>query len=336
MADDSTMGTVDIRGFLQHGVIPAAPYSRRAPSPPTILIPHPHLADSTKHLAVVPTYDKVDPTSLSPVDLKIITQNYKEQLAMDSAHNWVYESRRTAQPILDFIYLGPSSVARDRQWLRDNGITMLLAARDSSMANIRLMDVDQVAQELGIEAAHVDVAGYSELIRAFPSVVGLINNHMLGIYRKQAVNVSDISMEIEEGKMVIPQKEFQRGKVLVFCETGNDRSASVVVAYLMSVFGVSMVEAIQFVHFKRFCINLNDELKSILHSYEGLLSAQRIVHRYELESFSTQSGESSTRPRRVKRGLEDLGFEDDMTGTDHDRFQGREAFAPFIDDSVSE
>ncbi|KAI1460343.1 phosphatases II [Annulohypoxylon moriforme] len=326
---------MDLSTSPRHGAYPAAPYTARPPSPPSIVIPAPNLHNANEHIAVVPNYEKVDPASLSADDLKIITQNYKEQLAKDSAANWTYESRRVAQPILDFVYLGPSSVARDREWLRKTGITMLLAARDSKMADIRLMATERVAQELGIQSEYVDVSGYNELIRSFPSVVRTINNHMLDVFRGQSID--SMKMQVEDDKMVIPQESFRRGKVLVFCETGNDRSAGVVVAYLMSVFGLGMVEACQFVNFRRFCVSIADDLKHVLHSYEGILSAQRVVHQHELTNITNQGTGDSTKTRTKRRFDDTIDKDEEMGGVDEgvaldlDRFMGRRSFVPFVD-----
>ncbi|KAI0388052.1 phosphatases II [Hypomontagnella monticulosa] len=322
------------RVIRRPGTIATSPFSKRPPSPPPVVIPAPTLRHGSDRIKVVPTYNNVDPASLSADDLQIITQNYMEQLADDSAVNWSYEKRREAQSILDFLYLGPSSVLQDRQWLRDNGITMLLAARDSKMAVARLLSGDKVAQELGIEAACVDVSSYEDLVHAFPSAIRTINDHMLSVYRGQRIH--DVQGQVEDGKMAIPQQTFRRGRVLVFCETGNDRSAGVVAAYLMSVFGMPMVEACQFVQFKRFCITLTDSLRYILLAYEGILVAQRTVHRHELENGSNQ-----TKKLKLKRGFDDM-LEKDQEMEDHDeamksdqdRFSGRQAFAPFIDVDV--
>jgi hypothetical protein len=287
-------------------------------------------------MKVVPAYDNVDPASLSQKDLAIITQNGREQVAHDSAVNWTYESRRVAQPILDYLYLGPSTVVRNRQWLREQGITMLLAARDTTQASLNLMAVDKVAQELGIEARYVDVSGYHELIRAFPSTIELINDHMLRVYRDQAVDAADI--DVQSGAIVIDEAKFRRGKVLVFCETGNGRSAGIVTAYLMALLGMNTAQACQFIVFKRFCVSMDEELKQTLRSYEDILLAQRTVHQHELNSNSNPT------PKIAKRGIcETLdGTDGDdssagMTGMetyqtpDQDRFLGRGTFAPFVD-----
>ncbi|KAI3332213.1 phosphatases II [Xylariaceae sp. AK1471] len=314
---------------------PVAPYTTRPPSPPPVIVT-PATSNWVIPMKVVPTYDNVDPASLSQRDLAIITQNGREQVAHDSAVNWTYESRRVAQPILDYLYLGPSTVVRNRQWLQEQGITMLLAARDTAQASLNLMAVDKVAQELGIEARYVDVSGCHELIRAFPSAIEMINDHMLRVYREQAVDAADV--HVQSGEMAIDKAKFRRGKVLVFCETGNDRSASIVTAYLMAVLGTSTVEACQFINFKRFCVSMDEDLKQTLRSYEDILLAQREVHQHELRS------DSNSMPKNAKRriyetldGTTDDGSGSGMTGvdkyqlSDQDRFLGRDNFAPFVD-----
>ncbi|KAI1764271.1 phosphatases II [Hypoxylon sp. FL1150] len=320
---------------LRHGALPTSPYSARPPSPPSVIIPAPIMTNTTECIKVVPTYENIDPASLSVEDLEIITQNHKQQLASDSAYNWTYESRRVAQPILDFLYLGPSSIARDRQWLVDNGITMMLAARDSRHAGVRLMANEKLARELGIQAEYVDVANYNELIRAFPSAIRKINDHMLKVFREQ--RLTNTALQVRHGEMAIPTGKIRRGNVLVYCETGNDRSAGVVVAYLMSVFGMPMVKACQFTHFKRFCVGLGEELRFLLKSYEDILIAQRTVHHHE-RSRSFPTNLNSAQVTKSKRGYGDtLDDDEEMGGTDetmvqdYERFRNRPAFVPFID-----
>ncbi|KAH9891459.1 protein-tyrosine phosphatase-like protein [Xylariomycetidae sp. FL2044] len=320
--------------------VPSAPYSMRPPSPPQIVIPTPVHLGGNQPIKVVPNYTHVDPSSLSIQDLMIITQNGKEQIAHDSAVDWNYESRRAAQPILDYLYLGPLSIARNREWLQRNGITMVLAARQSQMAGARLMMMDKIAQELGIEADYVDVEGAHDLIRALPTAIQKINNHMLRIYRSQSV--SNPEVEIQDGNMIIDNNNFRRGKVLVFCETGNDRSAAVVVAYLMSVLGLDLISACQYIHYKRFCVSLGEDMKHLLKTFEGLLMAQREVHGYEAMRRGTDVSKGSaveTTRKKSKRGFEDtMDMDDEELGgmtldnfTDQDRFNGRNTFTPFID-----
>ncbi|KAH8681236.1 protein-tyrosine phosphatase-like protein [Xylariales sp. PMI_506] len=348
---------------MRHGAVPAAPYESRPPSPPAILIPSPNFLNANEPMKCVPSFANIDPQSLSFRDLEIITQN-KPQEAYDSVNNWTYEDRRTAQPVLDFLYLGPSSIARDKKFLQENGITMLLAARDARMAQARLMGVDRVAKDLGIYAEYIDVSDRQELIRTFPHAVRAINNHMLEVYRSQAVSVEPQGAQgLGDDSMVIDRGNFKRGRVLVFCETGNDRSAAIIVAYLMSVFGMNMVQACQFTQFRRFCVSLDEDMKFLLQTFEGILSAQKTVHRHEflnpvsipsatdgsrsgtLSSTSTAITPSTpntifstqTDPKtRLKRGIEDTIDNDEMLDVDdfaydRDRYTERPAFVPFVD-----
>ncbi|KAI1881353.1 hypothetical protein JX265_000179 [Neoarthrinium moseri] len=336
---------------LQPGVMPAAPYAARPPSPPAIMIPAPNFLKGNQPIVCTPSYANVDPFFLSATDLQIITRN-RPQEAHDSVSDWAYEDRRTAQPILDFLYLGPSSVARDRQFLQDHGITMLLAARDSRLAQARIMGVDRVAKELGIRAEYVDVENNQGLIRSFPDTVRKINNHMLDVYRSQAVQTYDGDHRMQDGEIAInPNPEqFRRGRVLIFCETGNDRSAGVVIAYLMSVYGMDMIQACQFIQYRRFCVGLDEDLKYLLMTYEGILNAQKAVHRQQLlnppttgSPAATQSaglGSASPHTAKTKRGIEDTmdtDDQDDMGGIengyalDRDRYTDRPAFVPFVD-----
>lgn len=319
----------------RHGARPTAPYSARPPSPPAVIIPAPMLPTASEFIKVVPTYENIDPASLSVEDLEIITQNHKQQLASDSSYNWTYESRRGAQPILDFLYLGPSSIARNREWLLDNGITMMLAARDSRHAGVHLMANEKLVQELGIQAEYVDVANYNELVHAFPSAIRKINDHMLNVFREQ--RLTDTKLPVGNGKMAIPTGEIRRGKVLVFCETGNNRSAGLVVAYLMSVFGMPMIDACQFLHCKRFSVGLDEDLRFLLKSYEDILIAQRTVHHYELSRTSALEDANINQVKKSKRGFKDTLDDEEMGGTgeasaqDYERFSDRSTFVPFVD-----
>ena len=242
----------------QNLALPAAPFSNRPPSPPTLIIPAPAFSRTNDAITLTPSFEKIDPFFLTAAELQVVTGNFAEQTMRDSSTGWSYNGRREAQRVLDFLYLGPSSVARDAKWLQENGITMLLVCRDARLAQARIMALDRVAGLLGIEAATIDVSGHQELIRAFPDAIRLINQHMLRVAH-------------EGGR---------RGKILLFCETGNDRSASTAIAYLMAIYGADVVTACQYVQFSRFCVSLDEEAKQYLLNFGGLLSAQRDVHQW--------------------------------------------------------
>lgn len=291
----------------------------------------------------------MDSSQLTHEDLTIITQG-KTQMANDSTYIWRYESRRQAQPVLDFLYLGPSSITRDRDFLQKEGITMLLAARDSRLAGARLMSAERTAHELGLAVDYIDVSSRQELIRAFPLAVKKINDHLIQRYRSQAVQVPEVIDQVNPGleggqvpvvpesRMVINSANFSTGKVLVFCETGNDRSATVVAAYLMSMFNSDLVRTLQFINLQRFCVNFDDETKFLLRSYEDIIAAQRSVN-----GSMGQTGPAVTTNPTAKRRIAESMDEDEDTQEpeqsgfqfDTDRYIGRDPFAPFVDGDVS-
>ncbi|KAH0433214.1 putative dual specificity protein phosphatase 3 [Colletotrichum kahawae] len=305
--------------------IATAPWSQRPPSPPYIPIPLTFSkgADS----ALLPSFDNVDSMHLTSDDLSIITRNVKQTIT-DRSVGWNYEARRQAQPILDFLYLGPLSIARDANWLAQNGISMIIVSRFSQAA--RFMSVDKAALSLGIKVEYLDVADNFQLVRGFPEVVRKINNHLLEVYHAQA-------LERQDGQMVIDSDNFKGGKVLVVCETGNDRSAFIVAAYIMTVYGKPMIPSVQFVSVQRFSVNFDEESKRMLRAYEDLLDAQRIVS--DATRHIPRAGQNDGRQKGGKRGIEATLDEDDrMEGdgydgfvVDRERYEDRAKFVPFVD-----
>jgi hypothetical protein len=194
---------------------------------------------------------------------------------------------------------------------------MLLVIRNTMSAVARLLSGDRVAAQLGIESGAVDVAGSPELIAAFPRATKMINEHLLKIHN-QRVAVGNSNTQ---------------GKVLVFCESGNERSAAVVAAYLMATYSIDLVSAIQFVQSQRFCVAFDDGLKTLLHSYQDLLDAQATV----MESPPASTFTANLGAKRAKRGREET-LDEDMDldldrADDEERFGGRNQFIPFHDGS---
>ncbi|PSR92180.1 protein-tyrosine phosphatase-like protein [Coniella lustricola] len=325
---------------LQRGVVRTAPVSARPPSPPYIHIPTPlaHGNDNgngngnsngttTSPLLITPLCDDPGTTiarGLTPTDVRYITGGHA-QYAHSAAlsHNWVYEDRRKAQRVLDFLYLGPMAAVRDREWLLNEGITMLLVARDGSMVQAGVLLVPRAAKELGIETRYVDVGSRHDLVGMMDNAVGLINAHMLSFDATQVVE-----QQLEHSlKAEIGHSTLRRGKVLVFDETGNERSAALVAAYLMAMYGRSMVEAVQFVSTQRFCTNFDEETKYRLQTYGDLLQAKRMTAMARSQDASA---------KLVKRRIDDTMDEDDnMENTadsfDMARYEDRAPFVPFME-----
>lgn len=274
----------------------------RPPSPPYVHVPT--IIGHPTHPANTITPAPSGPGHLAPDAVALITGNRPQAISGGRASDqWQYEHRRRAQPILDFLYLGPLAVVRDHAWLQEEGITMIYAVRDGIMVGRRLVSVEKVAADLGLEVCYLDMDSRQELIRSFPSAIQLINAHML--------------------------RRHGAGKVLVVCETGNERSATLVAAYVMAMYGRDMVGAVQFVGLQRFCTNLDEEAKQLLLSYEQLLTAGRMTASAHVQENGTQRPAVANR----KRAIEDMMDEDEDgdASMDGSRFSDRAAFVPYLE-----
>lgn len=239
-----------------------------------------------------------------------------------ATRDWKYDWRRKAQPILSFLYLGPSSAARDITYIQTQGITMLLVIRDSRSATAKLLGGEKIAKQLGIEAAAIDVADYQQLIAAFPRAIQTINNHLVSEYRKHH------PYGVHQGT----KSRTTWGKVLVFCESGNERSAEVVAAYLMSMYSLNLISAIQYIQTQRFCVAFDDSMKNLLYNYQQLLEARRSVAVATLQPVPNGTSNAINQPK-AKRGRDEVEINDedmDLDGADDEaRFMGRTTFVPF-------
>lgn len=294
-------------------------------------------------MTLEPNFSVADLGGLSAEDIRIITNNNMTQVAEDQSAKWEYESRRKAQQILDYLYLGPSSVVRDHSWLQREGITMIMVVRDARMARARLLSVDKASRELGIAAEYVDLTGPHEYVNIFPAVIKKINVHVVSVYRSQLASAEGLRHD----QMALNPENIQRGKVLVVCETGNERSAVVVAAYIMAVFNQDMVAAMQFVGIQRFCVSFDEDNKRILQSWEDILQAQRSVGqalRSESAAQPNPSQHASLNPQptqKAKRRIDETYGEEatDLDANfvlDRDRYTDRGAFAPFVDVTKSQ
>ena len=244
-----------------------------------------------------------------------------------------------AQQILPFLYLGPMAAARDRNFLQREGITMVLAVRNTMSAQAKLLG-SKAAQEMGIETRNVDVAGNQELIAAFPRAIDVINTHLSAMYQLQQARGAQATASAQNHPPSTP------GKVLVFCESGNERSATLVTAYIMAMYSADLIKAIQIVQAQRFAVAFDDSLRNLLSTYEIILRAKRDVVQADSRivgnggtgkpglNNSTNGGLGKSSKRTIDDSYED-DDDMDMDGgdrfLDHGRFEGRASSAPFHD-----
>ncbi|KAF7900503.1 uncharacterized protein EAF01_007805 [Botrytis porri] len=292
----------------ERNTTPTTLYSWRPPSPPHIHVPPLSGSDTSITLS---KYRGLDDEQETREILSVITQG--QNVAVEKP-DWKYELRRHIQAILSFLYLGPSSGAREIETLRREGITMLLVIRDTKTAQARILSGAKVASQLGIEAGAIDVSGNMELIAAFPKAIQTINDHLIRVFRHrnpQGVNSQHLAAT---------------PKVLLFCESGNERSAAVAVAYIMATYELGLIEAIQYVQNQRFCIAFDDEMKHTLLNFHQLLEARRSV----TQTRQAEATVSCKSKRRLELDDDDGDVDMDCQQDDRDRFSGRTKFAPFM------
>jgi len=89
--------------------------------------------------------------------------------------------------------------------------------------------------------------------------------------------------KIKESKDFIDKCLSAGGKVLVHCNDGMSRSASLVIAYIMQTFGLDFKSALNYVQQRRFCVQPNDGFEQQLKEFEPIYRAL-IENRQEARS----------------------------------------------------
>jgi serine/threonine/tyrosine-interacting protein len=279
-------------------------YSLQRPQQPHILVPPPPFSDSKDGVVSIgnPIFNpdvELNVDFLSDTPYKVIKSL--------SLPDWQYKNRREAQSVLPFLYLGPSSAAKDKAFIQNEGITMILGITVGQFGVRLLQPALNAAEELGIERESLSANTLSDLIPLFARSNAIISRHLSWTDREAKSN---------------PLKSVPAPKVLVFCESGNEKSAVVVAAYLMATFEkVDARLAMQICHTRRFCCSFEDNLKFLLINYDEILRAQREV--------GIQRARTPNPPSFSKRGRErDESDMDEDVEMDNERFEGRDQ-APF-------
>jgi serine/threonine/tyrosine-interacting protein len=255
-------------------------YSFRLPTGPRILVPPPTVASE---LPALEFGQGPNSAILENIALDNVLQE-------NTLLEWAYEQRRQAQMVLPMLYLGPMNAAKDPHFLQSYDITLALAVRSNEAG---LKGAIRAAQGFGVDVETVEVPRFQDLAQCFARTNAIIDTHL--------------------------ERTNGAGKVLVFCESGNEKSATVVAAYLMHILHqCNHIKAIQVCQTQRFCVNFDDTLKNILLSYWDVLSATRDVNSIPRHlRYSTVPS---------KRGFHEVDSEDfDNPGS------VRTKWAPFFD-----
>ncbi|KAK6336701.1 hypothetical protein TWF718_009493 [Orbilia javanica] len=335
---------------------PTLPWSNGIPSPPRILVPPPTLIND-------PATRGGRPGSRQPLNYGASANGSSlssSQLLANSGilpttlQDWRYESRREAQQILPHLYLGPVSAAKDLAYLRRENITLLIAVRNNVTARHRLLNAyNEIAKDPELRSRirfeSVDVSGNQELIASFPIASRLIDDHLYNFAPPGFVRRKPNGL---------PEQPPNPGKTLIYCESGNERSAAVAAAYIMQHINCSAVQAIQVIQGRRFCVCFDDSMKYLLTGYEPIWMARRDVEIQQSNAAAAAAAhqnlnaifgsrnphqESVTTSKKSKRGIEEAYDDDEMSGGDPSllteldaaRFEKREGIAPFSDSQSS-
>ncbi|KAG0633987.1 protein-tyrosine phosphatase-like protein, partial [Tuber brumale] len=249
---------------------PTNVYTAGLPAPPRILIPPPTLHPEVRNFEHLRPHNSNGGTSNGPQlnssngDSDHMITLPGSLMTQTTLQDWRYESRREAQQILPHLWLGPLSAARNTAFIEAQNITLLLAVRSSMTAKAKLL----ANQLLGIRYESIDVSGNQELIAQFQHATDIIDEHYL---QGLPSHIRQKRYSTEHPGHPLPQG----GRTLLFCESGNERSASVAAAYVMQHLGGSAVQAIQMVQSRRFCVCFDDPMKWLLSSYEPIWMARR-------------------------------------------------------------
>lgn len=299
-------------------------YTHDLPSAPRVNIPPPNFSlRATQNLdvgIVIPNSNpRLNVDFLNDADVNYST--FLRQLP----DPWNYNMRRDAQEVLPFLYLGPLAAAKNRDFLRRAGITMVLGVQPNNPLGTKLtVGAFKVADELGLAKNAIVASDHNDIISLLPRAIDLINEHLASMHHSVQSSAT-------------PSRE---GKVLVFCETGNDKSAAIVAAYLMQTFTkIDCAKALQICSHRRFCCIFDDNLKHTLNTFWEMVLAMRDVRDCSLfPAHSLQDGaatqQDSGQQENRKRARSYETDDDEMVDAngnvdDAERFQERN-LAPFV------
>jgi serine/threonine/tyrosine-interacting protein len=219
---------------------------------------------------------------------------------------WNYDERSKAQDVIPWLFLGPSSAARDTNFVNDNQISCMVAIRSAQMIRNKpkFLHPASMPTSVGRQIATLDIDSPWEFIRNVRPVIKIVVDHMEASCHGGITNsVDDIS-----------------ARVLVYCENGNERSAVFVAALLMVLYGLESYTAIQLIQSRRFSIGLNESMKQMLSAFETILQAEMQVGAMGNVGM----------PLRSKRTMSTMEEEDESM-EDTPQILDRPGAAPFMD-----
>jgi serine/threonine/tyrosine-interacting protein len=236
--------------------------------------------------------------------------------------NWEFDARRKAQSILPFLYLGPGSVMRDIDFLDNAGITFLLAVRDlqASKSRPKYLNPANSPGAVNRQTATFDSQDSYDFMIGMKANIKTLVHHLQATTNVPFQSTNDIG-----------------GKILICCETGNERSAAFAAAFLMVIYGLPAFEAIQVVHSQRFSVAIEDNMRRMLVTFGDMLAAESQVIGAQLVAQNNASADpqihGAGQKKKREYNLYDEENDEDMEDVDHreETEDERAGVAPFRD-----
>ncbi|CAD2217015.1 protein-tyrosine phosphatase [Angomonas deanei] len=192
-----------------------------------------------------------------------------------------YSNNRNEPPslILDFLYLGGVNDARDAVFLESNNVKYIINVSTEEYWSV---NKDIVVYPFRVED-NVD-ANIAQYFRSTDEVLEKVRKEFFAAKR-------------EDPTLTPP-------RVLVHCQKGKSRSATIVLAYLISRNGWTLNEALDYVKAKRPCIEPNIGFLGALHVLEDSVSTEQRSKKSSEESIIVRNISCHTSKNAIKSFFE--------------------------------
>lgn len=163
-------------------------------------------------------------------------------LLTPSSPTWSYEDRRTCQEIVEGIWLGPHMCGKDAALLYEIKISDIILVRAGEGAERLILK----------PRPEIDWIAYHEIEMSDTSVDSSINLF---------ASTSELLIRLRAAG----------SRVLVLGASGMSRSASLVAAYLMKEFGLSLEQTCEYLMSRRRCVSISEPLKRQLREFQVII-----------------------------------------------------------------
>ncbi|KGB74935.2 dual specificity phosphatase 12 [Cryptococcus deuterogattii R265] len=249
------------------------------------------LKDSRTHAAAAQSYAQWadDPEEAeylqSTSNLQAQTEHVEDQVLMSDEEEEEKEAMGHMQEVVDGLWVGDLVAANDDDQLEKHGIKNILSALRPSL---------KFPDKYAVYPLEIDDSADTDLLSHLPSCVAWIKEIL---DQRQSSRTKGGNGESDESVKRSPDIDTvaQPGKpggVLVHCQAGMSRSASIVAAYLMTEFDLDPMEAVAMIRDKRPVIEPSATFwyqLGLFYNTDGKVSLKdRSTRQYYMERTTTQ------------------------------------------------